>query len=111
MILLTIKCFDQKKHPPKEGEFDRAWYRLINEDTNQTIDYKKIKEIEKPDNFDEDAVVEDENPDEPVQKPFITYVAGRLFLDKNGRWVYEAFNHCFVSDKNPNLVETLGDVY
>lgn len=34
MILLTVKCFDLKKQPPKEGEFTRAWYRLVNEDTN-----------------------------------------------------------------------------
>lgn len=34
MLLLTVKCFDLRKNPPKEGEFDRAWFRLINEDTN-----------------------------------------------------------------------------
>ena len=34
MILFTVKCFDLRKNPPKEGEFDRAWYRLNNEDTN-----------------------------------------------------------------------------
>lgn len=61
MILLTVKCFDLRKQPSKEGEFDRAWYRIVNEDTNQTIDYKKIKEIEKPDGFDEDAPVEEDN--------------------------------------------------
>lgn len=34
MILFTVKCFDLKKSPPRDGEFDRAWFRLINEDTN-----------------------------------------------------------------------------
>ena len=34
MILLTVKCWDLAKSPPKEGEFDRAWYRIIDEDTN-----------------------------------------------------------------------------
>ncbi len=34
MILLTVKCFDLRKNPPKEGEFDRAWFRLIDEETN-----------------------------------------------------------------------------
>ena len=34
MILLTVRCFDLRKSPPKEGEFDRAWFRLVNEDTN-----------------------------------------------------------------------------
>jgi hypothetical protein len=80
MILLTVKCFDLRKNPPKEGEFDRAWYRLIDEETSQTVDYKKIKEIEKPEGFDEDAPFDEENED-PANKPSITYVAGRLFLD------------------------------
>ena len=82
---------------------------MVNEDTNQSIDYTKIKSIEKPDGFDEDAPIDEENQDEP--RPTITYVAGRLFLDKNGRWVYEAFNHCFTSDRFPNLPEILGEVY
>lgn len=55
MILLTVRCYDLSKEPPKEGEFDRAWFRLLNEETNQTIDFKNIKEIEKPEGFDEDA--------------------------------------------------------
>lgn len=42
-ILLTVKTFDLRKNPPKEGEFERAWYRVTNEDTNQTVDYKNIK--------------------------------------------------------------------
>jgi hypothetical protein len=53
MILLTVRA--ESVRPPKAGEFDRAWYRLINEDTNQTIDYKNIKEVSKPEGFDEDA--------------------------------------------------------
>lgn len=108
MILLTVKCFDLRRSPPRDGEFDRAWFRLVNEDTNQTIDYKKIKEIEKPDGFDEDAPIEEDNQDE---KPSITYVAGRLFLERNGRWVYESFNHAFTTDRFPNLSETLGEIY
>ena len=58
MILLTVKTFDLRKNPAKEGEFDRAWFRITNEDTNQTIDYKKIQEVEKPEGYEEDAPVE-----------------------------------------------------
>jgi hypothetical protein len=32
MILLTVRA--ESVRPPKAGEFERAWYRLINEDTN-----------------------------------------------------------------------------
>ena len=34
MILLCVRTYDLRKSPPKEGEFDRAWFRLNNEDTN-----------------------------------------------------------------------------
>lgn len=105
MILLTVKCFDLKKSPPTKGEFDRAWYRLINEDTNQTIDYQYIKLVEKPEGFDEDApVASSEEGTEPAASPSITYVAGRIFLEKNNRWVYECYNQAFTSDKHPTLI-------
>lgn len=46
MILLCVKEFDNTGKPPtKEGEFDSAWFRLANEDTNQTIDYSTIKKL------------------------------------------------------------------
>jgi hypothetical protein len=106
MLLFLVKTFELRKNPPKDGEFDRAWYRITNEDTNQTVDYQKIKEIEKPEGFDEDAPFDEENED-PANKPAITYVAARVFLDKTGRWVYESFNHCFTNDRYQNLDETL----
>jgi hypothetical protein len=34
MLLFLVKCFELRKNPPKDGEFDRAWYRITNEDTN-----------------------------------------------------------------------------
>lgn len=34
MILLTARTYDLRKNPPKEGEFDRAWYRLNNDETS-----------------------------------------------------------------------------
>jgi len=34
MVLLTVKTNDLRSKPAKEGEFDRAWFRLNNEDTN-----------------------------------------------------------------------------
>mmetsp|Transcript_39051 Transcript_39051/g.59497 ORF Transcript_39051/g.59497 Transcript_39051/m.59497 type:complete len:223 (+) Transcript_39051:1043-1711(+) len=52
MILLLVKDFDNRGKPtPKEGEFDRAWCRLSNEETNQTIDYTLIKSIEVPEDY------------------------------------------------------------
>jgi hypothetical protein len=74
--------------------------RINNEDTNQTIDYSKIKSIEKPEGFDEDAPI-DEEADPSIPRTEIVYVAGRLFFDHNGRWVYEAFNNFLLTDRFP----------
>jgi len=112
MILLTVKCVDMRKAPPKPGEFDRAWYRVINEDTNQTIDYKNIKQIEKPEGFDEDAPVTVEEGEPIPPRVELTYVAGRIFLDETtGRWIYEQLNHTFTSDKYPGIIEKLAEIY
>lgn len=114
MILLTVRTFDLRKVPPKEGEFDRAWFRITNEETNQTLDYKIIKDIEKPEGFDEDAPIDEEqvgDDGEPLPRTEAVYVAGRIFLDQSGKWIYESYNNCFTSDRLPNLSETLGDLY
>jgi stress response protein SCP2 len=55
MILLTVRA--ESVRPPKAGEYDRAWYRVVNEDTNQTVDYKNIKDVQKPEGFDEDSPI------------------------------------------------------
>jgi hypothetical protein len=52
MIMLLVREFDNTgKAPPKEGEFDRAWFRLANEETNQTIDYSLVRKIELPEDY------------------------------------------------------------
>jgi hypothetical protein len=52
MILLTVREFDvSKKGGHKEGDLDRAWFRLSNDETNQTIDYSSIKKIDTPEDY------------------------------------------------------------
>ena len=112
MVLLCVRTFDLRKHPAQEGEFDRAWYRLNNEETNQSVDYKKIRDIEKPEGFEEDAQGEEdpETGEQPLRNELV-YIAGRLFFDTNERWVYESYNHCFTSEKYPDIAMTLGQLY
>jgi hypothetical protein len=44
MIVCTVKTYDLRKEKTiKEGAFDNAWFRLQNEDTNQSLDYTNIK--------------------------------------------------------------------
>ena len=109
MILLVAKCNDLRRHPPRAGEFDRAWFRIINEDTNQTLDYKNFKDIPKPEGFNEDLAHE-EGADESGA-PSLSYLVGRIFLDHNNRWVYESYNHTFTSDKFPDLYEKLAEIH
>jgi len=107
MLILAIKCYDVKGQKP--GEFDRAWYRIVNEDTNQTLDYKNFKDIPKPEGFSEEQPPAGEEG--AAEPPSLTYIAGRIYLDANNRWVYESYNHNFASDKFPDLYEALTAIH
>ena len=101
MILLTVKVFvdNFKAAPVRPGEFEKAWYRLVNLETSQTLDYKNIKDVQQPDAPSEDAAV-GEDGEEGKSKSF-TYVAGRIYFDYAGNqhWVYEQLNHVFSNDR------------
>lgn len=116
MILLTVKIAAEEMRTT--SGYDRAWYRLVNEETSQTIDYKLIKDVNLPDS--PLSAPPEEGGDEPSSsqsKSYFTYVAGRIFFDYNGsgRWVYERFNHCFSSDKfekdGGEIAQSLCDMY
>lgn len=120
MLLLTVRVYTDafKNAPVKSGEFDRAWYRLINQDTSQTLDYKQIKDVKTPDNpTDSEPAPEDGADGEAssAAKKSFTYVAGRIYFDHrgNGRWVYEQYNHVFATDKfeNGDLPQAMCGLY
>ena len=70
MILLLVKEFDNTGKPaPKEGEFDRAWFRLANEETNQTIDYSLVKKIDLPEDYNEFLEPAAPESDDGKEKP------------------------------------------
>lgn len=104
MILLTVKVMvdNFKNAPVRPGEFDKAWYRLVNNETCQTLDYKHIKDVQGPDAPLDEAPAAEEG-EEAKQRTF-TYVAGRIYFDHKGnqRWVYEQFNHAFNNDRFEN---------
>jgi hypothetical protein len=85
--------------------FERAWYRLINEDTSQTLDYKLFKDVTSPDPVDYAPSGEGEGDEgegvKSAGNATYTYVVGRIFFDHKGssRWVYEAYNHVFTSER------------
>lgn len=83
------------------SEYERAWYRLVNSDTSQTIDYKLIKDVQSPDSpTDEANNAGGEEGEDGASSNKVTYtiLAGRIFYDQNKqRWVYESYNHCLSS--------------
>lgn len=86
MILLLIKEFDTTGKNVTENQFDRSWFRLSNEDTNQTLDYSLIKNIAKPDEYQpylKNEEEDEENKSAPVRND-LTYIHGRLYLEENG---------------------------
>lgn len=84
MILLLVREFDNTgKAPLKEGEFDRAWFRLANEETNQTIDYSLVRKVELPEDYQELIPNEDDEEAPPFRNE-VTYVHGVLYLEDQG---------------------------
>lgn len=54
MILLLVRSFDLTGRPAVgENAFDRAWFRVANEETNQTLDYSLINKIPIPEDYQE----------------------------------------------------------
>lgn len=102
MLLLTVRVNEATKKIPA-SEFQRAWYRLVNDETSQTLDYKLFNQVNTPDSPDNAGAVEgdaEEGGASGEANKSYTYVAGRIFFDhRTNKWVYEAFNHVFGSDR------------
>ena len=110
IIFMFVRTFDLSSAPPKEGEFDRAMFRLLNEETNQTIDYRLIKKIELPEGFEEDVPVEVEEGEEAPPRKCASYFGGRIFKEGEN-WIYESYGHVFTSEQHPDLAASLSKVY
>lgn len=114
MIMLLVREFDQTgKGPVKEGEFDRAWFRLANEETNQTIDYSLVRKVELPEDYQELIPAEDDEDAAPFRNE-VTYVHGVLYLDNlsgSNRWVFESYKHCFQAKDEADLPARLAGLY
>lgn len=85
MIFLTVRTFDTRGEKVKEGAFDQAWFRLQNEDTNQTLDYTKIGEIDISETgYDPAQDQPNEDGEEEAaegERNELIYLAGRIYLE------------------------------
>ena len=53
MILLTVRSFEPQGKKPDPANYREAWFRLQNEDTNQSIDYTYVRKVEVPEGWDD----------------------------------------------------------
>ena len=129
MILLTVRSFENQGKKPPAGAYREAWFRLQNEDTNQSIDYTYVRKVELPEGWEEpgeDAGEEagSEAGEEAEQKPKneLIYLAGRIFREdvvvkgnrsprEQTKWVYERWNKAITSESYPQIAETLANLH
>jgi hypothetical protein len=112
MILLVVKEYDTSDKTVAEGAYDRAWFRLSNEDTNQTLDYNIISKIEKPEEYNPIIPAEDEEDGgAPAKRNDLTYIHGRLWLDDNKKWVFESYKDCFQKKDYADIVQSMSKLY
>lgn len=103
MILLLVRQRDLTGQPQVgENAFDRSWFRISNEDTNQTLDYSLVKNIDIPEDYNE-FIQDEENEEAPPKRNSLTYVHGRLVLEDNGKWVFESYQHVYEEKKYSDI--------
>ena len=109
MILLFARSNEVKGANP--NAYDRAHFRLLNEDTNQALDSVKRKSIEMPEGFDENAEeAPPEEGEEPAPRKEPMYLVGRLYKHEDN-WRYEGFHYGFLSDRWEKPYEFFGNLY
>ena len=86
MILLTVRMNDLKGQNADKSAYSQAWYRLQNEDTNQTLDHSYIDKVREENGIEEeaeDAAAEEaeEEEEEKAAKKETIFLAGRLYRE------------------------------
>ena len=140
MIILTVRMNELKGKSVNKDAYKQAWYRLQNEDTNQTLDYIYIDKVKKESGIEdedgeEEAEADEDDENAPAARKETIFLAGRLYREdieiKNKKkpspspiegenvqekkyktkWVYERWNKIVNTAEYPNLPATLGEVH
>ncbi len=64
IIIFLVRTFDNRKEKPAEDAYTQSWFRLQNEETNQTLDYTKLNKLELPQGYEENPEGDGENQEE-----------------------------------------------
>ena len=113
MIFLLVRQFDNSSNPVSKDAFERAWFRVSNEETNQTIDYSLVNKIETPEGYEEMIPREDEEEGPPLRNELI-YLHGVLYLEQvksSTRWVFESYKQVFQGKDYPDIAKSLTSLY
>lgn len=86
MVLLTVRVYESKGPAAAANAFKQAWYRLQNEDTNQSLDYSYIDKVKAQagiEDAEEEQADEDEEDEDgaPKAKNEMIFLAGRLYRE------------------------------
>ena len=85
MILLTVRMNDLKGQKADKSAFSKAWYRLQNEDTNQTLDHSYIDKVKEDNGIEEDPeepeAAEESGEEDAGPKKENIFLAGRLYRE------------------------------
>ena len=85
MILLTVRMNDLKGQKADKSQFSKAWYRLQNEDTNQTLDHSYIDKVKEDNGIEEDPeepeAAEESGEEDAGPKKENIFLAGRLYRE------------------------------
>lgn len=116
MILLTVRSWDNSKETKiNQTEYEKSWFRLQDEITNQTLDYQIINNITVPEDYeefkDQDLDNEDNKEQSSSNRNELVYLAGRLYTNSDKKWIYEQFHNVVTTDKFGNIAEKLAEIY
>jgi hypothetical protein len=115
MIVLVVRTVDVKDI--KSDTYDRAQFRFVDDETNQTLDSALFKDIKLT-----VPTHEGEGDEEPTPEPEVedddenkgpraqnTIIVGRVFCD-DSKWKYEQYHYCYNEEKYPDVLEKLGQM-
>lgn len=118
MIVLIVRTLDlHESKDIRPDQYDRAQFRFIDDETNQTLDSSLIRDVQltlpTPEGEGDEEPVKEPEPEDDEEnkgpKPQNIIVVGRVFSE-DSKWKYEKYHYMFREDKYPDLLEKLGQI-
>ena len=99
-----------------DDDYKRAWLRLCNEETNQTIDYAMMGKIDVAEGYQE-LIPDGEEEDAPSRLNELVYLMGAIHLEAGAEgkasWVFESYKHAIAGQdfEFKDVGDSLGATY